>query len=126
MPNPKRTPHIDFSAIQFPTDTISFGQLRKVFPESFTLDGVLNGRPQDIIPTSTLHLEMTLAEKAFAASAGIPDPHPEDDRLVAIAMLNEDYCRFGISTGLQQTRQLVTAFERQASLQASSAKGRSR
>jgi hypothetical protein len=69
---------------------------------------------------------MTLAKKAFAAAAGLPDPHPDDDRRESIIMLNEDYRRFGISTGLEQTRRLVSGFEAEAARQASVDRGRTR
>lgn len=125
-PRPRRTREIDLSTISFPTDQITFGQLRKRFPNQFTMDAVQSNEPAKIIPVSALHLEMTLAKKAYAAAAGLPDPHPDDDRRMSIIMLNEDYCRFGISAGLQQTRRMVSEFETEAARQGNVRKGPTR
>jgi hypothetical protein len=67
---------------------------------------------------ATIWLERVLAEKAFAAAAGLPDRHADDDRDGLIEDLHADYRRYGISQGLNQTRELVRRFESVAAAQA--------
>lgn len=69
--------------------------------------------------------ELRLAEKAFAEVLGLPNPLPNDDRRI-VEMLNRGYKLFGVSSGIQQTWQLVRDFESAAAEQARGIAGRSR
>jgi hypothetical protein len=109
------SPVLNVSAIDFPTDRLTLGQLRRFQPEVFeTLDGDVT----DIEALPTFDLERALARKSFALALGLPDPHPDDDRQVSIRTLDRDYRRYSLSSGLQSTQQLVREFERAAAEQA--------
>jgi hypothetical protein len=104
---------LDFSAIEFPSDRVTIGKMRKLLPAQFTPTG-LKASHFEAPVLHTLLCEQVLAEQAFAAAAGLPSPHTLWDRRESILALNSDYCRFGISSGLQQTYQLVRRFEQAA------------
>lgn len=128
---PSHSARIDHAAIRYPSDKVTVGQLRARQPE--LLNG-LSGPPFTSKPISvldivaTMALEQKLAEKAFATAARLadPDPDPLAGRGEIIDMLNEDYCRYGISSGLRQTREHVRAFEGAAANQAKAPRGASR
>jgi hypothetical protein len=111
-------PGLDLLEIQFPSDAVTFGQMRKLQPDLFTPEGLVSGRVGDIVLLSAMYSEHQLAETAFAAALGLQDPHSQFDRRDLILCLNSDYLKYGISTGLQQTYQLVRDFERAAVAQA--------
>lgn len=116
--------HVDFAALPLPTDRLSLGQLRRRQPTIF--DRFSEWRiPADLLEIlATVHLEHVLARRAFAASCGSPDPHPETDRRELIRLLNDDYRRYGISFGLEHTRQFVRDIETAAEGQAREQLGR--
>jgi len=122
MARPVRS--IDFEEITFPSDGISFREIRKV--EAGLLGGHDPGgrllAELEVVPAHLL--ERILASKAFAAALGQADPFPDDDRLVLILTLNDTYCRYGISSGLQQSRQLVRRLEADAMAQAKASRTR--
>ena len=71
-------------------------------------------------------LEDHLAFGAYYQELGIASPFPIVSRPDAIAQLNEEYVFFGISSGLNQTGQLVRDFEKAAKGKASEVAGRKR
>ena len=121
---------LDHVGMQYPSDNVTMGQLRARFPELFNGKAIYSNRLSsltlDIV--GTMALEQALAEKAFAKAAGLPDPDPDPlvSRREAMRMLNEDYRRYGISSGPQQTRELVRSFEAAAANQGKAARGTSR
>lgn len=121
---------LDHATMQYPTDSVSVGQLRDRFPELFNGKALykneLNSATLDIV--ATMFIEQKLAAKAFAKAAGLPDPDPEPlvNRRERLRMLDEDYRRYGISSGPQHTRELVRTFEAAAAKQGQSARGHSR
>ncbi|MCL4211439.1 MAG: hypothetical protein HRU76_09905 [Phycisphaeraceae bacterium] len=74
---------------------------------------------------ATHRWELRLAEKAFAEVLGLPNPLHDDGRSL-VEMLNRAYKLFGVSSGIQQTWQLVRDFESAAAEQARGIAGRSR
>lgn len=72
-------------------------------------------------------LELTLAEKAYCRARHLPDPHPSTDiQCDIIPALNHTYTRYGISTGLQETRQIVRRIQIAAARQAGTRLGHAR
>ncbi|NUQ12169.1 MAG: hypothetical protein HUU26_07585 [Gemmatimonadaceae bacterium] len=100
--------------------------MRRHDPEVFTFDRLTDARADSIDAVATHGLELVLAERSYARAAGLSDPHPGDNRTETISLLNDAYKEYGLSTGMQQTRQLVRDFEAQAIRQAEKVRGRSR
>ena|ERR1700722_8759986 len=123
MPSPDSVPSLDLSQMPFPTDKVTIGAIRQRQPSLFINEDADIAR-FDVF--ATMSVERVLAKKAFAKAAGLPDPFPDDGsmstytRQEAVWMLNSDYQRYGISTGLHQTRELVKDFEKAAADQARS------
>jgi len=123
-------PQVDHTRMDYPSDRVTVAQLRARFPELLNGNGLykseLSSTTLDIV--ATMALEQSLAAKAFAKAAGLPDPDPEPlvNRRETVEMLNEDYRRYGISSGIQQTRELVRSFEAAAASLGKAAKGSSR
>ena len=117
---------IDLSAIALPSDHLTLGQLRRRQPTIFDRFRVPRISADLLEALATVHLENTVARRAFAAACAQPDPHPEEDRGELLRLLNDEYCRYGISSGLQQTRELVRALEAAAVRQAKVARGQVR
>jgi hypothetical protein len=110
----------DISQVAFPTDRLTLGDIRKRQPHLFTgLFGASEPRYHlsDLQIFATLSVERVLAKRAFAAAAGLPDPHPLGSssamftRQEGVWMLNDDYKRYGLTAGLHQTREMVRRFE---------------
>lgn len=118
----------DLSKIEFPTDRVTIGELRKRQPKLFNFL-VHHSDNLDLIHiTAAMTLEQELAFKAFARAARMPDPDPDPLTRPSelIRMLDRDYRRQVISTGYQQTKQMVRAFEKAAAEQGRSIRGHSR
>jgi hypothetical protein len=126
MSKPVHLPGFDPAAIVFPSDAITLGQMRRHDPEVFTFDRLTDAHADSIDAVATHGLELVLAERSYARAAGLSDPHPGDNRSETISMLNDAYKEYGLSTGMQQTRQLVREFEAQAARQAENLRGRPR
>jgi hypothetical protein len=126
MPGDINTPILDLAKIDFPTDAVTLGQLRRRKPELLTRDGLTEADLRDLEIAGTIDAEITLAEKAFLKTLGQPYPDPGDTRGVLFRMLNQDYCELGLSTGPNQTRQLMRAIESAAVEQAKGIIGRRR
>jgi len=123
----KETANLDLSIIRFPTDQVTIGQLRREHPRLLA-DWNALGKTQfcQMNITATMMGEMALAEKAFAAAAGEPDPHPDNLRLEQIRYLDMDYRRYGISRGYQESLRLASDIEKAAETQAMGRSGRAR
>ena len=127
MPHDKTpVPTLDITRIDFPTDHLTIGHLRRLQPDpdvhSFAAGDLEKMLEVGVMPS--MDVEQTLAQKAFAQAAGQPDPG--EDRLDLIRMLNDEYRRLKLSTGIHQTRQLVRDFEKAAAAQAKEYLGQSR
>ena len=116
----------DFSAISFPSDRITIAQIRKEQPYMFTYDVLGEAHAGNFDALNTVRCELILAEKARASALGQPDPQPEYNRLEEIVMLNDDYVRYGLSTGIHKTRQMIRDFEEAVAEQVRTAEGRGR
>jgi hypothetical protein len=107
---------LDVSNITLPSDQVTVGQIRRIQPELFS--PAMGGPIDDVYILAVLSAELLLAEKAYAKAAGLPDPWPDWPRKGVVDSLDEDYRRYGLSTGLKQTHELVRNFERQVAKQA--------
>jgi hypothetical protein len=131
MADEQEAPRLRLALLQFPTDALTIGDLRRAQPKLFSEEGLF--RDFDIGPIYSLDAitfmrsERILAQKAFAVAAGLPDPWPKEDRGVEIEDLNRYYVQMGLSHGLRETGQMVRAFEKAAAQQAGPPpRGRSR
>lgn len=126
MSEKPRSDQINMRAMEFPTDNIAIGQVRRTQPEIFNNPAGNKKAVASVDVVATMWLEQQLAERAFEAAAGRGDSDSESlvDRATAIQMLDEEYRRYGLSCGLQQTKQLIRAFETAAAGQAKAIRGR--
>ncbi len=118
----------DLSKIEFPTDRLTVGELRKRQPRLFDLLIHRSHNLNSVLVTATMAVEQELAFKAFARAAGLPDPDPNlvTSPSELMRMLDQDYRRQGISMGYQQTKQMVREFEKAAAAQGRASRGASR
>ncbi|QOJ14160.1 MAG: hypothetical protein HRU75_05725 [Planctomycetia bacterium] len=117
-------PRLKHAAIAYPLDSVTFGQMRRREPLLF--DHVVMENKGRIEVIATHVFEQVLAEKTFARHLALPDPYPRFDRSEILSALNDSYKEYGISTGMQQTRQLARDIEAAAARQAEPFTGKSR
>lgn len=107
--------------IKFPSDSISLGQIRNEELYPYTAEKLSEAAAVHI-PAFEMHKrELQLAEDAYCGELGMQIRYGE--RNVAIEILNQFYHKYGISTGMAQTRLLVSDFEHAAGDQALEFKG---
>lgn len=121
-----KAPRFDPTGIKFPSDAITLGQMRAREPNLFRPPVLDQLGATGIDALATHRWELRLAEKAFAEVLGLPNPLEGDDRRSVVEMLNRAFKLFGVSSGIQQTWQLVRDFESAAAEQAREIAGRSR
>jgi hypothetical protein len=110
---------LDLSKIDLPSDRITLGKIRRVEPEGFEpYTSSEHISPDNII--ATVATEILLAKAAYAKARRIDPKEPVDagERREYILNLNEDYCLYGISTGVKQTTEMIRGMERAAAEQA--------
>lgn len=112
------SPRLDLSAIRFPTNRVTIAQMRSEQPGVFAEDYLRAEHLSDLNVVATIRIEIELAETAFAKALGLPEPRPHESQAGRVSRLNEDYKRYGISTGIQATRQLAREIETAAVEQA--------
>jgi hypothetical protein len=112
------SPRLDLSKMRFPTDRITIGQLRAEQPDIYMSENLRRMESVDANVFATMITEIEFAETAFAKALGLPAPHPKESQQERISWLNDDYKRYGISTGAQATRQLAREIEKAAVEQA--------
>jgi len=117
-------PPIDLSAIPFPSDKLTLGQVRKldhsvngadVFSSSAALS---DARATDIYSIIPIRNEMMLAEKAYAAFLGLPEPSPLVSRADVVRNLRTQWQEDGISSGPHLSTQFIRDIEQAAVRQA--------
>lgn len=123
---PAPSPKLDPARIQFPTDAVTLSQMRQHDPSAFTYDALTENTAHSIDVLATHCFELILASKTFAKALNLPDPYEGTDRTEIVAMLNEAYKEYGLSTGMQQTRQMARNIEAEAARQAERFGGRHR
>jgi len=124
MSEKRSFPPLDLSAIQFPSDKVTLGQVRTldhsvngagVFSSA---DALSNARATDIYSIIPILNEMKLAEKAYAKSLGLPEPWPLVSRAEVVRLLREQWKEDGISSGEQLSTQYIRDIEQAAVRQA--------
>jgi hypothetical protein len=124
MSEKRSFPPLDLYAIEFPSDKVTLGRVRQVenacngghaFSSAKELDNVRATEIHAIVP---LHHEMLLAEKAYAKALGLPDPDHLMSRGQLVRDLREQWKEDDISSGPQQSTQLIRNIEQAAIRQA--------
>jgi hypothetical protein len=135
---PGEEPKIDFTQIQFPSDKLTIGMLRKAWPETADIDRETDfGRAgyrsyvrqslDGVLGEGLLDPERLLAERTFKAMLGLPiDEKRIDSRDVLIKDLRREYLFLGIARGKHEVRALIRSIEEQAEAQARQYGGRPR
>ncbi len=121
-----QSPKPDFSRITFPSDKITIGRIRAEQPGLFTSQELGDIRASYLNAFNTVAGELDIAERVWAQTLGLPKPTPRFSREDEIRMTNDDYVRYGISTGLVMTRQLIGDLEKAVAEKARQAVGRAR
>ena len=112
MPDEKSQFHFDFSSIEFPSDRITLGQIRRMESETMTSNRRLIERhPSNIEAINACRMEHILARKAWATTVGLADPDPSYLRREEVDNLSHIYRRYGIAGGKRETNELIRRFE---------------
>jgi hypothetical protein len=130
-------PVFNCTKVQFPTDRLTVGDLRRLFPEHFdseTPDYVvffpLEGEPPkgSVAFSDMLHHERRLAQIAFEdaliAAKGVADTPVaqrwlEEERREKTAILESAYQQFGLASGPEAARLMIRQFFQDAAAQVS-------
>lgn len=122
----KRTSdRFDPSSIEYPSDAVSLGAMRKLEPQLFQNQELDELDATGIGIVAAHRFELRLAEKAFASAMSTPDPDPSLSRKDIAETLDEEYRRYGLSSGPHQTELLMKEIENAARQQAARLRGQS-
>ena len=122
-------PRLDLSKITFPSDDLSFGRLRSVFPDLFDTDVKVtffslsesSSDYHSVQLTNLLEGEREIATMAFSEAVGQTWRDPDGfSRNEIKKFLTEDYIRYGVARGKQHAAQLIREIESEAIKQAKS------
>jgi hypothetical protein len=131
---------IDYTSIAFPSDSLTVGKLRKLYPERFDVEGAgirhffaaNAGKNTDDSNESMLADMLTgeryLARHAYEQALGKTWTcltELGDTREESAEELSERYIHFGLASGPQHAEQLIRSFEAQAVAQAKPGQGQS-
>ena len=125
-----QSPEIDLTKLNFPSDGLTLGTLRRLHPEHINtresvelLPKLLEHVDEDV--STMMHAERFLANAAFHISFGGP-VHPENIELLKdyAKELSKSYVRHRIASGPHHAEQLIRGIEIQASEQARQYTGR--
>lgn len=125
MPDDPPLDYIDYTSLRFPSDRITIRDMRRAHPDRFDVEG---GRrfaepedEEDFLVGTLIYMERLVARAAFEAALGKPgDLYAERalEKEGCVEEMAEMYRRYGVSTGLEHTRQLLRDLESQAAQQA--------
>ncbi len=121
--SPPKAPRLNLTVIDFPSDRITFGQIRRYEPDLLDEGNILKSDLSALDVIAIHYIEQNWARKVFAKAAGLPDPEPGMARQDTVDELNRAYKEYGISSGLNETRELVRRFESAAAAQGRAAGG---
>lgn len=82
-------PQCDLTQLEYPSDRITLGAMRRHEPPIFDRAFIYEESLSSVRAIATQFWEQVLAEKAFAKSLSMPDPHPTDGRSDIARMLCE-------------------------------------
>jgi hypothetical protein len=124
--------YVDYTSIAFPSDNLTVGKLRKLYPDLFDVEGAghreffsanawgKHSRPEEEWLAAMLSGERYLARHAFEVAFGNTWTcltQLGDTRDESAVELGKYYIHFGLASGPQHADQLVRAFEAQAASQ---------
>lgn len=115
MPDMYQEFNPDLSSIEFPTDRITLGQMRLLEPGLMSSGSAMAKQPlinADAI--CTMAIEQRLAKQAWAQAIGMSGVDRLDERDEDLEHLNEIYKMYGLSSGENQTQEMVRRFETEA------------
>ncbi len=132
-------PKIDFTQIEFPSDKLTVGMLRKAYPQGFDVDmprdvGAYNELRDDydrrslddILGTGLIDVERLVAERAFKVALG--QSVKGDSRLSnkdeLVDCLTHVYKHDGLARGEHEALAMIRRIEVQAEAQARQYEGR--
>lgn len=119
MADDERGRKLDLSKMEFPTDRITIGDMRRIDGHLFDAHPALHRVAAiSIGALATSSFEHRLAHKAFNQAAGLPDPEPTLDRDEVVAGLSADYQQYGLSGGKRESAELIRKIESAAADQA--------
>jgi len=118
---------LNYAVISFPSDRLTFGAIRKAYPNLFDVDVESNSKTFFDQPWMTpdldsmFYLERLLARQAYEIANGQSEEtlrNRYQNNRDNVDRLGSIYLRFGLVTGQQQTEQLVREFQAHAVAQA--------
>lgn len=117
--------NINYAPINFPSDRITVGDIRRAHPERFDVEHPARFEKTQDDPKFTLsliiYLERLLARAAFEGAIGKSGDVIREhglDRDTCISELAKFYGTYHVSQGINHTEQLIRGIESQASAQA--------
>jgi hypothetical protein len=118
----------DCATLEFPSDAITLGRMRRKEPYLFSLAALDRVGLANIDVASVLRREIMIAEKSFDKALRRPDPFPDGSshRDVLIEDLKEAYQEYGLASGDKSALELIRRLEAAAAAQAVEWQGRGR
>ena len=132
--------YIDYASISFPSDNLTVGKLRKLYPDQFDVEGtgirdffsinagIQTGKIGEGWLWTMLSAERYLARHAYEDALGKTwtcVTELGDTRDESALGLAKYYIHFGLASGPKHAEQLIRDFEAQAASQAKPPHGRS-
>ena len=130
--------YIDYTPIAFPSDNLTVGKLRKLYPDRFDVEGAGHRdffsanawgdkkQPDEEWLAAMLSAERYLARHAFELACGKTSTcltQLGDTRDESAEELGQYYIHFGLASGPHHAEQLIRAFEAQAAAQGRAPEG---
>lgn len=110
MDTSRQRNRFDPTQMSFPTDVVTFEQIRKREPDAVSWRST--PEPDALLEVVAVHgFEFRLAEKAFCRARSMPDPYPQNPREDLIEALCEGYRSLNLSGGKHQSTQLAREIE---------------
>jgi hypothetical protein len=124
MTNDPSLQTLDYTSIQYPSDRITVGDIRRTHPERFDSERAelfnRTGNDPNFAISVILYLERLLAHAAYedARGKGVNVFGPSGlDREDCLEELTQFYALYGVAQGTHHTEQLVRDIEAQAAAQ---------
>lgn len=112
-------PTLDLALLEFPSDKVRLGEMRRHEPRLFTRDSLPATQAADLEACDAWLTELALAEKAFDRACGNSHGrYASDSRSRMVNQLDTFYRKYGISMGQRETQELIRRLESQAREQA--------
>ncbi|MEM7398092.1 MAG: hypothetical protein AAF354_04035 [Pseudomonadota bacterium] len=117
---------LDYTKIDFPTDQLTLGQIRRLSPEQCPRGQVAAGtKLDDAVGSLEAWCEHNIAENTYEHELrGMRGPVPDESEGGTLERLDKFYREMGWSSGLHQTKQIIRRFSEAVRQQAREARGR--